>query len=65
MIQTSITSKLLLIVIERNHLWEELIGDLVHWGHLIGSNSYLDILDLSDNGLELRVIDAIQRFDNF
>ena len=52
---------LLLVVIELNHLGEEGLGDGVDRGHLVGRDRNLDVLHLSDDRLELLVVDSWHR----
>lgn len=54
----------LLVLVERDHLVEELLGHLVQRCELEWSDADLDVVQLPDYRLHFRVFDAIQRFNH-
>lgn len=48
-----------LVLVEADHLVEELACHLIEWRHLIGRNCYLNVLEMSNYRLELRVVNSI------
>ena len=52
------------VLVERLHLLQDLIGDLMQGGHLVRSDRDLNIIQLAHYRLELHVVDTVQRFDH-
>lgn len=49
-----------LVLVEGDHLVQELAGHLIEWGHLVRRDRNLDVLYVSYNGLEFGVVDSVQ-----
>ena len=52
------------VFVERLHLLQDLIGDLMEGGHLVWSDRNLNVIELAHYWLELHVVDTVQRFDH-
>lgn len=52
------------VLVERLHLLQDLIGDLMQGGHLVRSDRDLNIIQLAHYRLEFHVVDTVQRFDH-
>ncbi len=52
------------VLVERLHLLQDLIGDLVQGSHLVWSDRDLNVIQLAHYRLELHIVDTVQRFDH-
>lgn len=52
------------VFVERLHLLQDLIGDLMQGSHLVWSDRNLNVIQLAHYRLKLHVVDTVQRFDH-
>jgi len=52
------------VLVERLHLLQDLIGHLMEGSHLVWSDRDLNVIQLAHYRLELHVVDTVQRFDH-
>jgi hypothetical protein len=55
---------LLVVFVERLHLLQNLVSYLVERRHLVGRDRYFNVVESSDDRLELRVVNTVKRFYN-
>lgn len=54
----------LVVLVERLHLLQDLIGDLMEGSHLVWSDRDLNVIQLAHYRLEFHVVDTVERFDH-
>ncbi len=54
----------LAVLIVALHLADDLVGHLVERRHLVRRDAHLDVVELPDDGLELAVVNAVERLDH-
>ena len=52
------------VFVERLHLLQDLISDLMQGSHLVWSDRNLNVIELAHYRLKLHVVDTVQRFDH-